>query len=164
MITQEQLKQVLHYDPRTGIFTWLESYRSTRIGQEAGNVSGRYRYITIGGVRHLAHRLVYLYMTGAFPSWPYVQIDHINNNKFDNRWENLRAVAGPENSWNRSISSANTSGFKGASYKAKSGKYYSTIGVNGEHIHLGSYDTAEEAAKAYEEAARKVYKEFTRLK
>ena len=88
MITQSELKELLNYDPATGVFTWLVSRGRVKASSVAGHVHSRgYIVIMVDGRRHLAHRLAFVYMTGTFPD---DQVDHINEIKADNRWINLR--------------------------------------------------------------------------
>ena len=86
-----------------------------------------------------------------------VEVDHINNNKLDNRVENLRLCTRHENMRNLPLSKNNTSGYKGVLVRKgkKKTAYDASITVNGKCIRLGSYDTAEDAARAYDEAAVK---------
>ena len=89
MITQERLKQLYRYEPDTGRFIRIYSkQRPDTIGRIAGAPHGNgYLEITIDGRTYYAHRLAWLYMTGA---WPKGQIDHKNCIRYDNKWENLR--------------------------------------------------------------------------
>ena len=99
MLTDTELKFILHYDPDTGVFKWTENAPKHVRGKVAGtlNRSG-YRMIGINKKVYLAHRLVWLYETGHFPK---KHIDHINNDKDDNRLVNLREVTHQENCHNR---------------------------------------------------------------
>jgi hypothetical protein len=103
-LTQTQIKNLLDYDPNTGIFTWKIGGVEAGIFDEAG-----YRIIRINRQRYKAHRLAWLYMTGI---WPIHDIDHINNQKGDNIWSNLRAATRSENICNTKIIKTNTSGYK----------------------------------------------------
>ena len=108
MITQEYLKSVLSYDPETGIFTW--KYRQGLIGKkiswntrysekQAGTIDPvGYLGIAIEYKRYYAHRLAWLYMTGELPK---KYIDHLNGNKSDNRFLNLREATNSENQQNQ---------------------------------------------------------------
>ena len=91
MLTQSELKSLLHYDPETGLFTWIAPLSNrVQVGDVCSTVAP-IGYILIGvrGQKLYAHRLAWLYMTGE---WPENQIDHINCVKTDNRWANLREV------------------------------------------------------------------------
>lgn len=100
MITQEELKESLHYDPDTGIFTWRKSKGPAKKGTVAGKIYKSHPYIKIGVCRHSidAHRLAWLYVYGE---WPTMDIDHINRDPTDNRICNLRHVSRSENNRNR---------------------------------------------------------------
>jgi hypothetical protein len=148
MITHDELKKLLHYNPETGIFTWRIrlSFR-TRVGAVAGcrRSNGSF-YIRIHGLLYLAHRLAWLYMTGAFPKQV---IDHINRDPWDNRWANLRACSQAENSRNTKVSRNNTSGISGVSRgPQKKEAWAAHIMINRRKIHLGYYATIEEAGHA----------------
>jgi len=107
-LTQAYLKSALHYDPDTGFFTWAsDRSHNAKHGETAGCLSKGYRYITLLGSTWLAHRLVFIYMTGDPPLH---QVDHINGRKDDNSWANLRDVPQAENGKNCRLKRANTSG------------------------------------------------------
>lgn len=88
--------------------------------------------------------------------------DHINGNELDNRRQNLRAATHQQNSWNCKKSVRNTSGFIGVWRTPKSGRWRSTIYADGKTIYLGTFDTAEEAGRAYQQAASRLRGEFHR--
>jgi hypothetical protein len=95
-LTQERLKHLLHYNPDTGVFTWVQrASKSVRVGNSAGskNKSG-YIDIRIDKSLHKAHRLAWLYIYGVCPNG---KIDHINNVK--------TGATGLGNGLNRTISS-----------------------------------------------------------
>jgi hypothetical protein len=128
VITQEELKRVLHYEPETGVFTWLVSCGAAAAGSMAGHlhVSG-YVYIKILRTKYKAHRLAHLYMTGK---WPIHDIDHFNRVKDDNRWGNLRPATKSQNQSNVGLRLDNTSGLKGLSWN--SGRQCWVVQVGGE--------------------------------
>jgi len=111
MLTQSELKELLHYDPETGVFTWLVRNGS---GVEAGDVAGTLTLRGYWSIRYRrrsyrAHRLAFLYMTGSFPT---LDVDHINGARGDNRWCNLREVTSRQNARNR-VNSCAKSGHLG---------------------------------------------------
>jgi hypothetical protein len=157
MISAERLRALLHYDPEAGIFTRLVSTSSNaRAGEVGGCLTGDgYRRIHVDGRDYLAHRLAWLYMTGA---WPKSQIDHINRDKLNNRWVNLREATNGENQANR----ATLFGFKGAFWNKPKRKWQAQINCNNKRYHLGYFETQQEAAVAYAEAAKEFHGEFAR--
>jgi len=150
---QALLKELLHYDAETGIFTWRESRgRLAKAGQVAGyTCSTGYRSIRFMGKDRKAHRLAWLYTHGE---WPSGVIDHINCERADNRIENLRDVSYQGNSQNRRKARSNSlSGLMGVAQCQ--GKFQSWIHLaDKSRLHLGTFKTAEEAHTAYVEAKR----------
>lgn len=147
-ITQAELKRRLHYNPKTGIFTWLISNnRSVKIGAVAGYFNCSYNSvgIKIDGKLFAAHRLAWLYMKGYFPEH---EVDHKSGIRSDNRWVNLRHVTHSCNMQNQKINDRNTSGFPGVSWNKSAKKWSSRIKINEKEIYLGLYDDALNAALA----------------
>lgn len=141
-LTVSRLREVLNYDPDTGVFIWQLSQGKARTGNVAG-VLQRYRTITIDGSPYKAHRLAWLYTHGV---WPEHQIDHLNGLKDDNRLSNLRDISTCGNLQNRyGISRKNSELPMGVT---KSGNRFSA------NIRIGTYKTAEEAQAAYMAAKR----------
>lgn len=155
-LTQERLKELLHYDPETGIFTNLTQRGKVKKGAVAGSkYSTGYICIEIYYKRYQAHRLAWLYVYGEFPA---NQIDHINEIKDDNRIVNLRSATNLENQHNvSSLQSNNTSGFRGVFWRKNRKKWKAIIYLNGRPKHLGHFDTAEEASEAYVTAKRELH-------
>lgn len=154
-LTAERLRELLHYDPETGVFTWRVSGRGpAKAGSIAGTIKPKgYRVIWIGG-NYKAHRLAWLYVHGH---WPKDQIDHINHVKDDNRIANLREVTNGQNMQNRTHQRNSPSGFKGVLGRTKSGRWPAKIASNGKQIWLGTFDSAELAYAAYCEAAARLH-------
>ena len=151
-ITQNALKEVLDYDPITGHFTWIGEKAYARVrGKRAGVLQpDGYRNIQIGKGRYREHKLAFIYMNGVAPSIP---IDHKNGVKSDNRWENLRAVQHTDNMHNqRRPHKNNRSGYLGVVTRPTSKKFWAKIRVGKKNIHLGVYETPEEAHSAYMQA------------
>lgn len=154
MITQEQLKELLHYCPETGVWTWVVGGRRRRKGFEAGceimKRSGKnYRKIKVLGFMQFAHRLAFLYMTGEFPE---NEVDHIDGNGLNNRWDNLRAVTHAENGKNQRLNTCNTSGTTGVSWIKSRSKWLATIKVNRVNKYLGVFNSKEDAIAARKKA------------
>ena len=155
ILTQERLKELLSYDPETGVFVWVgPTSNKIKIGAVAGTprLDG-YQIINIDCKKYFAHRLAWLYITGAFPS---DQIDHIDRNPANNRFANLRAVTGSENSHNAKKRQDNTSGFKGVYFYKTNKKWMARITLNNVTKYLGTFPTPEEASVAYL-AAQRIY-------
>jgi hypothetical protein len=147
-LTAERLREVLHYEPETGVFTWRLRRGCRAKGSIAGAThhSGYWR-IRVDEVLYNAHRLAWLYMTGE---WPAEELDHINRDNADNRWANLREATRSQNGAN--TIRPNPSGFRGV--KKIRGRWRATIMVQKRGIFLGYYSTPEEAHAAYTNAAR----------
>lgn len=91
------------------------------------------------------------------------EVDHINGNALDNRRSNLRLASHKENSQNRSFLKRNTSGYTGVFLEKKTNRWNAQIKIGYRHIHLGVFAEKEDAARAYDKAAKKHYGEFARL-
>lgn len=156
---RDTLLQLLSYDPETGKLFWcerpVEMFPSRRsagrwntlyAGQEAftGVHLTGYRQGRIDGERYKAHRVIWKMMTGEDPG----EIDHINGDRADNSWANLREVERLENSRNRARHYGNTSGVCGVMWHKAGQKWLAKIGVGYAQIHLGVFDTFEEAVAA----------------
>lgn len=151
-----ELAEMLSYDPETGQFSWKIKRRRAKVGFL--NKSDRYIYVQVRGKNYAAHRLAFALMTG---SWPSGEVDHINGNRSDNRWVNLREASRSENMRNVGRKAGNSVGIKGVSRcHTKSERWRASIVVDRKHIHLGSFSTPEEAAAAYEAAARLYHGDF----
>lgn len=116
-LTQEHLKQHYNYNPLTGEFRRLiANSNNSCVGELAGYMDNGYCKISLDGKQYKAHRLAFLYMTGRFPKY----IDHIDRNRSNNRWDNLREATHSENMRNASIRVDNKTGVKGVSRKDNS--------------------------------------------
>ena len=156
VIAAERLRAVLQYDSLTGVFTWTEptSFRVRR-GDTAGVRKEGYTFIGIDGRQYGAHRLAVLYVTGVFPDR---EVDHMNGDRSDNRFENLRLVSHKMNMQNeRRPRRNNSTGFMGVSFCKKTGKFRAFLSVDGKSSHLGRFNTPEEAHAAYTEAKRAIH-------
>jgi HNH endonuclease len=153
--TQCQLKELLHYNPDSGIFTWKVSRGVAVAGKTAGGLSEQgYTRISFEKRLHRASRLAWLYMHGE---WPAHVIDHINGIRNDDRFENLRHVTVKQNSENRGASPRNKLGAKGVHFIDAYQKFSAHIKNNGVGIGLGNFDTLLDAVAAYKNAERRLF-------
>lgn len=161
MLTQGRLKFLFDYDPETGDFTRRVSVApNARAGEIAGYINGDgYVNFRVDGVIYQAHRLAFLYMTGEFPD---SDVDHIDLNKANNAWRNIRPANGTLNNANKPLQSNNTVGYKGVSRHNGGPKFRADVKVNGKKKYLGCFSTPEEAHAVYVKAANAMYGEYAR--
>lgn len=152
MLTAERLRELLHYDPLTGIFTWcVRRGANRRGGKQAGSVSREgYRSIKVEDKLYKAHRLAWLHVHGV---WPVDMLDHINGERDDNRIGNLRQIGNTENQQNRRRARVDSAA-QLLGVKAEWRHWRADIRVNGKRHYLGSFDTPEAAHEAYVKAKR----------
>lgn len=144
-VSVEELKKLLTYDPLTGLFTWNKTLGSRALeGNKAGGICKvhGYHFIRLHKKLYRSHHLAWLYTYGSFPT---LDIDHINQDRADNRIVNLREVS-------RTVNNYNTSQRKGYSFSKQRNKYIAYLGLNGKQKHLGTFDTAEEAKNEHDRA------------
>lgn len=161
-VTAEHARAVLAYDESTGRLTWVAS-KSVRVknGAEAGYVNARgYRAVSIAGRMVQAHRLIFLMQTG---SWPAHQIDHINGNRADNRWSNLREATASQNHMNSGRSRNNTSGVRGVTWDADRGKWMARVYHQDKQIKVGRFERLEDAKAAVTAARARIYGDFAKV-
>jgi hypothetical protein len=154
-MTIDELRRLFRYDPHTGKVFWLVGHRR---GKEAGTVNLEgYVRISVGNnpARYAkAHRVAMALMRGEIIP-DAMHVDHLNGDKTDNRAVNLRVCTAKENGENSRRSKNNTSGFKGVSRLGNGlqKRFRAFICHNRKQIHLGCYDSAEDAHAAYLKAA-----------
>lgn len=167
-LTEEQRRLFadLTYCPETGLFRWAVNGRgqTKRAGNIAGSAhSGGYVRIKHGGRTYFAHRLAWLFHSGH---WPACEIDHINGDRKDNRIANLREASVAQNRRNTKgvPSRRKHSAFKGVTKDSrdKNPKWVAQIYANGKVRVLGRFLSEDEAAKAYQSAAKELHGEFAR--
>jgi hypothetical protein len=159
LIPPDHIREWLSYDPDTGIFRWKKVPRGChkRTGECGGVTDTGYVSIFFEGKRYQAHRLAWWLTHGWLP----VEIDHKNTIRTDNRLANLRPANSSLNKRNRAYGHG-VSGYKGVSPSKTSTPWRAYISPGGRQQHLGHYHTAEDAARAYDAAARKQYGEYAR--
>lgn len=115
---------------------------------------GLYQGVCFNGTSILMHRFIWRLVTGE---WPTHEIDHVNRNKRDNRWLNLREATHSENGQNRDVYKNNRTGIKGVGWYPPLQKYRARISKDGATINLGYFDTIEEATEARNKAELELF-------
>ena len=159
MITQEWLLEFTTY--RNGGLWWKTKFTNAcKMDKPIGSDNGRgYLICRISGKTHKVHRLIWLYHYGKLPEG---DTDHINGVRSDNRIENLREATRTNNNYNKSSTPNTSSKYKGV-YRRRGNKFVAEIRKDGIKYYLGSFDCEVEAAKAYDEKAKKLCGEYGRL-
>ena len=157
-ISLQRLKELLQYDPDTGLFIRLvKTSNRSPVGSVVGCKRKDGYYITrIDGTAYFLHRLAFLYMNGSWPE----EIDHIDGNPSNNKWNNLREVNSGQNKMNRRRKIGKE--YKGVVWHKQGQKWMAQINVDGEHIYLGLFEDAKDAHKAYCKAATIYHGEYAK--
>lgn len=155
-LTLTKLKQELHYDPSTGIFTWLrkKKARQTKVGTQ----TKKYQAVMINGETFSLHHLAWFYVHGYWPQ----QLDHKDGNPHHNWISNLRLATSFQNNANRGIHKTNKSGIKGVHWNKNKQKWRVDITHHYKQITIGYFLTKKEARDAYLAAAIRLHEEFAR--
>jgi hypothetical protein len=151
MITQARLKELLYYDPKLGWFMRLQNPRSGYVAGWFNKILG-YSMVHVDDDYYYAHRLAFLYMTGAFPRG---EVDHRDRNRTNNAWSNLRDVTRKQNIENGPLQKNNTSGIRGV-YQRGSG-WEAKIKHHGRSISLGNFSSKSKASYARRKAERLLF-------
>lgn len=132
-LTQKRLRELLDYNPETGIFTWrVKKAPRLKIGEEAGWIGDRYRQIGIDRNLYSASRLAWLYMEGFLPEG--IEVDHIDRVKSNNKWENLRLISHACNAKNIGLKSHNVTGVNGVCFDKARNAWLVQMQHNGERV------------------------------
>jgi hypothetical protein len=160
-VTFAELRTLLRYNPETGEW-WYRAAVNNRFkpGVRAGS-TGAYGYwmIAIDGRKYKSSRLAFLYMRGR---WPEQMMDHIDCNRANDKWSNLREATPTQNSANRRKERRNKSGYKGVSWFSAAKKWVAHIGDGNTQKNLGYFDDPAEAHAAYFKAAKQRFGEYAR--
>ena len=157
-LSQKILKECFHYNEDSGDLTWIErplshfsraqdrmSFNNKYTGKKIKCVdTSGYLVVGVHYKIHRVHRLIFMYMNGEIPNL----VDHINGDKLDNSWNNLRSATKSENSKNSFISRANTSGYTGVYFCNTNKNWVAQISINGKTKNIGRFTTPSEAANA----------------
>lgn len=155
----ETIKALLIYDGESGLFHWRHGALGNDARPKPAGTKGKRGYIAIGikGRVYQAHRLAWLYHYGEQPP---NCIDHIDRNTSNNAISNLRAATHAQNCANRSVSAKNKCRAKGVHWNEKVGKWRAQIRVRGTLVSLGCHSTIEQAADAYDRAAKQYFGDY----
>lgn len=146
--TQERVKHLFDYNPITGKLYWKNpTSPRCKIGQEITYVNGGYLKVSFDGKLQLAHRVMWLYMTGHWPQYPKELVDHKDTVKLNNAFSNFRLTSHNGNQHNRPINVNSSTGYKGVTVKGN--KFIAQAQVNGKKHYLGIFDTPEIAYDVY---------------
>jgi len=154
------VRSLFNYDFETGVLTWkVRKANCVQIGQTAGSMGTTgYLVVMISGRTYTVHRIVWLLVTGK---WPKCDLDHIDRDRANNRFSNLREANRSQNCANRTRSSNNTSGVKGVHWLGRKNRWQARITVDGKRLSLGSYRNLEDAQAAYAKAALTSFREYS---
>lgn len=155
----EDARRHFKYFPETGLILRLIGRGTAKAGSLAFSTPNGRGYLCGGhrSAQFMAHRVAWLLMTGKFPE---ADIDHIDGDGTNNKWSNLREASRTENMCNRRRNATSATGYKGVSWHTKKSKFRAVIGFKRKSRHVGYFDTAEDAHRAYVEAAKQIHREF----
>ncbi|MFA5897915.1 MAG: HNH endonuclease [Hyphomicrobium sp.] len=165
-VTAARLRELIHYDPTTGVFTWLVSTSNrAQVGSRAGWIvtkkNGKYRRISIDGRTYEEGVLALLYMTGFYPT---KRIDHKDTDGTSNRWANLREAEVWENNVNTKTSKPSKLGVRGVRYYSGRRKpFHARLHWAGKLHSLGYHETVEQAKAAHDAKAKELWGGFGRF-
>ena len=146
-----ELKDLIEYNPITGIFTWNKSRPGVTKGSVAGFINQKgYKILKIKRKKFFASNIAWFYMTGE---WPENQVDHINRIKNDDRWENLRKATVSQNGMNR-VWKTTKSGITGVKWYSNRNSWKVSIMKNGKSYFLGWYKDFDIAVQKRKEAEK----------
>lgn len=176
----ELLCKILRYNTETGMFFWKKrtpdmfastgkrsnvalcaSWNTKHAGRQALNTKHKDGYMRglIFNKPIYAHRAAWVMLYGR---WPENEIDHIDGDPSNNKIENLREADRLQNSYNRGAHKNNTSGSKGVFWSKHKKRWQAKIGYMGKKIHIGYFESQEDAAKAYQSKSAELHGEFCR--
>ncbi len=165
-LTAEYVRSRLEYDPEVGTIRWKTKtfkkkcsgqWNKRFAGKEAGTVTKDGRVVTLKFKKYMAHRLIWLIVTGE---WPDLEIDHRDRNRANNKWLNLRLATSSQNKYNDGKHKNNTSGYTGVYFRKDRGTFSARIQYEGRDVCLGCFKTAEDAYAAYLNAAKEFHREY----
>lgn len=157
MLTQKRLKEILHYNSKTGIFVWkIRLSHNIHVGDVAGTLDAKnYVVIVINKKQYKRSRLAWLYVYGV---WPEGIVDHRNHITTDDWIKNLRDVTHSENAQNRNKANAGSiTGVLGVGFNKRQGTYHVRIQINGKQKYIGEFLTLKIAEEIAIKEKRKLH-------
>jgi hypothetical protein len=155
-LTQDELMELLTYNPRTGLWQWVHAGKGRKSCYNAGSINSKNRRkITVKGKCYYATQLAVLYMTGEFPL---LEVDHADRDTLNDKWENLRLATHSENMANTGRYSNNKSGLKWVSWNKERNKWCATVKKH----HIAFSDCPASAYFIALVISDKLYGEFSR--
>jgi hypothetical protein len=153
-VTAEQVRELFDYDPEEGRLRWKVARQKINKGDVAGykSKSDGYWYVGFDYHEFLAHRIIWLWVTGE---WPKCQIDHWDRNRSNNKWVNLREATNSQNGRNSSAHRNSSTGVRGIDIRR--GKYRVRIHFDGEEIVIGRYMSLKVAKIARKRAEQRYW-------
>ena len=157
-ISNSIFHELFFYDQKTGNILQKKKRPKVKVGEIAGSITPKgYRYIQANGRKYAAHHLVWYFETGSFPT---LFLDHIDGNKLNNHFSNLREVTIKQNNEHRGKQINNTTGYKGVTYNKRLGKFIAQIQHNYKTQYLGVFESALEASQVYEKTAKTIFSHY----
>lgn len=162
-LSADRLRDMLDYDPNTGLFTRKKRTQRSAAGSVAGTPCRGYLEVNIDGRARRCHRLAFLWMTG---SWPAGQVDHIDGDGTNNRWANLREATCRQNQRNRRGAQRNNkrTGVRGVTFNPRrypKRPYHVKFEKLRKGYYFGAYATLDEARRVAESAVKELFGEFS---
>lgn len=157
IISINRLRKMLAYEPTTGVFTWLEARHYGRKGKRAGSNCSGYCFIRVCGKNLRAHRIAWALTHGEWPK----AIDHRNGDGTDNRLKNLRLTTSSQNQQNKKLQKNSLTGIKGVHFRKERNAYIPRIFYGGKIIRLGYFKNIHEAERAYINASKRLFGEYS---
>lgn len=147
----------------SSIFDYEDGNLIWKIGRNKGKTAGYlnttgYKRVTVKNKSFAVHRLIYILFNKESPKY----IDHIDGNPLNNKIENLRKCTASQNQYNRGLSKNNKSGVKGVRWDSQYRKWRAMIGIENKYVHIGRYETIEQAKEAIEQVRKEQHKEFAK--